>query len=64
MTDDILTQIKTLVAQVGKAKGYDMVLDSEKTILVTDPVDLTDDVMKAFPASASVSDTGKANSSN
>jgi Skp family chaperone for outer membrane proteins len=64
MTDDILTQIKTLVSQVAKAKGYDMVLDSEKTILVTNPADLTDDVMKAFPASASVSDTGKVDSSN
>ena len=64
MTDDILTQIKTIVTQVGKSKGYDLVLDSEKTILITNPVDLTADVEKAFPASAPASDSGKADSSN
>ncbi|HET9869665.1 MAG TPA: OmpH family outer membrane protein, partial [bacterium] len=53
MTDDILSQIKAIVVKVAKAKGYDAVLDSEKTILVTDPVDLTDEVIKAFPSGGS-----------
>ncbi|HVM33027.1 MAG TPA: OmpH family outer membrane protein [bacterium] len=58
MTDDILTQIKAIVTKVAQGKGVDVVLDSEKTILVTNPVDLTDEVEKAFPA-ASDSDSSK-----
>jgi outer membrane protein len=51
MTQDILTQIKGIITTVAKDKGYDLVLDSEKTIVVNNPVDLTDDVIKAYPAS-------------
>ena len=60
MTQDILTQIKGIITSVAKDKGYDVVLDSEKTIIVSNPADLTDDVIKAFPASSpSDTDTGK-----
>jgi outer membrane protein len=65
MTDDLLTQIKAIVVKVAQAKGYDVVLDSEKTILVTNPADLTDDVIKQYPASSpATSDTGTASPTN
>jgi outer membrane protein len=65
MTDDLLTQIKAIVVKVAQAKGYDVVLDSEKTILVNNPVDLTDDVIKQYPASAAVTpDSGSATPAN
>jgi hypothetical protein len=41
-----------------------VVLDAEKTILVNDPVDLTDDVIKQYPASASTSTSDTASPTN
>ena len=64
MTDDLLTQIKTIITKVAKDKGYDVVLDAEKTILVNDPVDLTDDVIKQYPVSATTSTSDTASPSN
>ncbi|MGH7739827.1 MAG: OmpH family outer membrane protein [bacterium] len=64
MTDDILARIKTIVAKVAKDKGYDLVLDSEKTIVVNNPEDLTDAVIKAFPADASADSDDSSDSSN
>ncbi len=65
MTDDLLVQIKAIIVKVAQAKGYDVVLDSEKTILVNNPVDLTDEVAKQFPASApAASDSGSASPAN
>jgi len=48
MTQDVLSQIKAIVAKIAKDKGCDLVLDAEKTVYAKDSVDLTDDVLKSY----------------
>jgi outer membrane protein len=47
MTQTVLVEIKGIIAGVAKDKGYDLVLDSEKTAYVKGGSDLTDDVEKS-----------------
>jgi Skp family chaperone for outer membrane proteins len=46
LTQMVLGEIKVIIAGVAKDKGYDLVLDSEKTAYVKGGVDLTADVEK------------------
>ncbi|HTC19623.1 MAG TPA: OmpH family outer membrane protein [bacterium] len=48
MTQNIVDQIKAIVADVAKDKGVDLVLDSDKTVYAKDPVDLTSDVLDSY----------------
>jgi Skp family chaperone for outer membrane proteins len=48
MTQNIVDQIKAIVADTAKDKGIDLVLDSDKTVYAKDPVDLTSDVLDSY----------------
>jgi len=48
MTQSVLGEIKGIIADVAKDKGFDLVLDSEKTAYVKGGIDLTDEVEKKF----------------
>jgi outer membrane protein len=46
MTQGVLVEIKGIIAGVAKDKGFDLVLDSEKTAYVKGGTDLTDEIEK------------------
>jgi outer membrane protein len=48
MTQNIVDQIKKIVADVAADKGIDLVLDSDKTVYAKDPVDLTSDITDRY----------------
>jgi len=48
MTQNIIGELKDIVAGVAKDKGIDLVLDSDKTVYAKDATDLTDTVLKSF----------------
>lgn len=48
MTQNIVGEIKAIVATIAKGKDFDLVLDQDKTVYARDAVDLTDDVLKSF----------------
>jgi outer membrane protein len=52
MTQGILGEIKTVVAEVAKDSGVDLILDADKTVYAKDSQDLTDAVMKKFKSAA------------
>jgi outer membrane protein len=52
MQENILGEIKDIVAGIAKDKGFDLVLDLEKTVYAKDAVDLTDTVLKKFKDTA------------
>lgn len=51
LTQNIVGEIKDLVASVAKNKGIDLVLDQDKTVYAKDAVDLTAEVSKSFKSS-------------
>ncbi len=52
MTQTVLGEIKGIIAGVAKDKGFDLVLDSEKTAYVKGGTDITDEVEKQFKSSS------------
>jgi len=48
MTQEILSQVKAIVATLAKAKGFDLVLDGEKAVYVREGTDLTPEVLKSY----------------
>jgi outer membrane protein len=58
MTQNLLTQIKAIVAKVAEKDGIDLVLDADKTVYAKNATDLTPDVLKNYKDSDS-SDSGK-----
>lgn len=54
MTQNIIGEIKDIVAGIAKDKGFDLVLDLDKTVYAKDAVDLTDTALKKFKDTAKV----------
>ncbi len=48
MTQNLVTQIKAVVAQVAQQEGVDLVLDSADTAAIRNGKDLTEEVLKKF----------------
>jgi outer membrane protein len=48
MTQSILAELKSIVAETAKENGIDLVLDSEKTVYVKEGEDLTPAVLKKY----------------
>jgi outer membrane protein len=58
MTQTLVDQLKDLVAGVAKDKGFDLVLDKDKTVYAKDAVDLTDDILNGFKNTDTSKDDG------
>jgi Skp family chaperone for outer membrane proteins len=53
MTQNLLGEIKALVAKIAKNDGVDLVLDGDKTVYAKDATDLTEEVLKSYKDSDS-----------
>jgi outer membrane protein len=57
MTQEVLGEIKDVIAGVAKDKGYDLILDAKTTAYAKGGVDLTDDVEKDSKFTADKADS-------